>query len=55
MAHRGAQAHESRCTGCHSVDQDRVGPRHASVRGRKARLERWLADPQALVPGQRMG
>lgn len=74
---RGALAYESRCTGCHSVDQDRVGPRHAGVLGRKAgsvpefayspalraagfrwdrdRLERWLADPEALVPGQRMG
>ena len=74
---RGAQAYESRCTGCHSVEQNRVGPRHAGVFGRKAgsvpyfayspalkaagfrwdrtRLERWLADPQALVPGQRMG
>ena len=76
-AQRGAQAYESRCTGCHSVDQDRVGPHHAGVFGRKAgsvpdyayspalkaagfrwdrtRLERWLADPEALVPGQRMG
>ena len=74
---RGAQAYESRCTGCHSVEQNRVGPRHAGVFGRKAgalrdfdyspalkaagfkwdtaRLDRWLADPEALVPGQRMG
>ena len=74
---RGAQAYESRCTGCHSVEQNRVGPRHAGVVGRKAgalrdfdyspalkaagfkwdtaRLDRWLADPEALVPGQRMG
>ena len=74
---RGAQAYESRCTGCHSVEQNRVGPRHAGVVGRKAgalrdfdyspalkaagfkwdtaRLNRWLADPEALVPGQRMG
>ena len=74
---RGAQAYESRCTGCHSVEQNRVGPRHAGVLGRKAgalrdfdyspalkaagfkwdtaRLDRWLADPEALIPGQRMG
>ena len=74
---RGAQAYDSRCTGCHSVEQNRVGPRHAGVFGRRAgalsdfdyspalkaagfkwdtaRLDRWLADPEALVPGQRMG
>lgn len=74
---RGAEAYEARCAGCHSVDTDRVGPRHAGVFGRKAGsvpgfayspalrksgitwnaqlLDRWLADPEALVPGQRMG
>ena len=74
---RGAQAYESRCGGCHSVESDRVGPRHRGVLGRRAGsvagfdysralkasgllwdarlLERWLADPEALVPGQRMG
>ena len=74
---RGAQAYESRCAGCHSVESDRVGPRHRGVLGRRAGsvagfgysralkasgllwdarlLERWLADPQALVPGQAMG
>lgn len=73
----GQQAYEARCGGCHSVDADRVGPRHAGVVGRRAGsvpgfpysealrnsgltwdaalLERWLADPEALVPGQRMG
>lgn len=76
-AARGAQAYESRCTGCHSVEADRIGPRHAGVAGRKAgsvpgfayspalkgsnivwdqkSLERWLTNPEALVPGQRMG
>ncbi|MFT3821421.1 MAG: c-type cytochrome [Rubrivivax sp.] len=76
-AQRGRQAYEARCGGCHSVDADRVGPRHAGILGRRAGsvpgfaysdalrrsgltwdaalLERWLADPQALVPGQRMG
>ena len=74
---RGAQAYESRCTACHSVDADRVGPRHAGVLGRRAGsvpgfayspalkasrfawdqslLLRWLTNPEALVPGQRMG
>lgn len=74
---RGAQAYESRCGACHSVEADRVGPRHRGVLGRRAGsvpgfhysralkasgfawdaqlLERWLADPEALVPGQGMG
>jgi cytochrome c len=74
---RGAQAYEERCGACHSVDADRVGPRHAGVMGRKAgnvpgfayspalkasnirwdeqTLDRWLTNPEALVPGQRMG
>lgn len=74
---RGQQAYEARCGGCHSVDTDRIGPRHAGVVGRRAGsvpgfaysdalrnsgltwdaglLERWLANPEALVPGQRMG
>jgi cytochrome c len=76
-AERGQQAYEARCGGCHSVDTDRVGPRHAGVVGRRAGsvpgfaysealrtsgltwdaalLDRWLANPEALVPGQRMG
>ena len=76
-AERGRQAYEARCGGCHSVDADRIGPRHAGVVGRRAGsvpgfaysdalrnsgltwdaalLERWLANPEALVPGQRMG
>lgn len=74
---RGREAYEARCGGCHSVQADRVGPRHAGLMGRRAgsvagfdyspalqrsgitwnatTLERWLADPEALVPGQRMG
>jgi cytochrome c len=76
-AERGQQAYEARCGGCHSVDADRIGPRHAGVIGRRAGsvpgfaysdalrksglvwdaalVERWLANPEALVPGQRMG
>ena len=33
---RGAEVYASRCGGCHSVDADRVGPRHAGVFGRHA-------------------
>jgi cytochrome c len=35
-ASRGAQAYQARCGGCHSVESDRVGPRHAGVFGRRA-------------------
>ncbi len=74
---RGRELYESRCGACHSVDADRVGPRHAGVLGRRAgavttydyslalrastiiwtatTLDRWLADPEAVIPGQRMG
>jgi cytochrome c len=76
-AQRGEQVYESRCGGCHAVESDRVGPRHAGVFGRRAgsvkgfdysdalaksrvvwdeaTLTRWLADPEAVIPGQRMG
>lgn len=76
-AARGQASYEARCGGCHAVDTDRVGPRHAGVLGRRAgsvpgfaysealrrsgltwtadRLARWLEDPEALIPGQRMG
>lgn len=75
-ATRGAQLYEARCGGCHSVEADRIGPRHAHLAGRKAgsvagfdysaalrtsgivwsaaTLDRWLANPEALIPGQRM-
>ncbi len=74
---RGAQTYADTCGGCHAVDTDEVGPRHAGVVGRRAgsvveftyssalkgsritwnekTLERWLANPEALVPGQAMG
>jgi cytochrome c len=73
---RGRAAYDARCGGCHSVEADRVGPRHAGIFGRRAgsvegfdyspalkasrivwnreTLERWIADPESLVPGQRM-
>lgn len=74
---RGAELYEARCSGCHSLDANRVGPMHRGIVGRKAgsvkdypysaalrkskltwnegALERWLANPEALVPGQKMG
>jgi cytochrome c len=33
---RGKTLYESRCFGCHSIDADRIGPRHRGVVGRKA-------------------
>jgi cytochrome c len=73
---RGEQLYESRCIACHSLDENRVGPKHRGVYGRKAgslpdfaysaalasskivwsdtTLNRWLTDPERLVPGQRM-
>lgn len=35
-AARGQQLFEKRCTGCHSLEQNREGPRLAGVFGRKA-------------------
>ena len=35
-AERGQELYESRCTGCHSLDGNRVGPAHRGVFGRKA-------------------
>ncbi len=32
----GQQLYESRCGGCHSVQANRVGPKHLGVVGRKA-------------------
>ena len=64
------------CSGCHSLDENDVGPKHRGEVGRhagsvpgfsyspalkasgltwsKANLDRWLTNPQALVPGARM-
>ena len=72
---RGATVYQV-CMGCHSLDEDDVGPHHRGVVGRvagslpgfgyspalkdshvvwdPANLDRWLADPQSLVPGTRM-
>jgi cytochrome c len=76
-AARGKQLYESRCVGCHSIDENRAGPAHKGVFGRKAgsakgfdyslalkssnliwnerTLDRWLADPESTIAGQKMG
>jgi cytochrome c len=76
-AGRGKKLYESRCIGCHSIDENRVGPAHRGVFGRKAgavdgydyspalkkakvvwnekTLDRWLSNPEATIPGQKMG
>ena len=33
---KGKALYESRCAGCHSLDHDRIGPRHRGLIGRKA-------------------
>jgi len=35
-ASRGKELYDSRCTGCHSIDQNRIGPAHQGVFGRRA-------------------
>ena len=35
---RGKELYDSRCTGCHSIDQNRIGPAHQGVFGRRAGL-----------------
>lgn len=73
---RGAALYDDQCSTCHAPDEDRSGPHHRGVIGRRAgsvagfdysdalaqagftwsdaTLDAWLANPQALVPGQRM-
>jgi cytochrome c len=70
------QALYQACSGCHSIDDDDIGPRHRGVVGRRAgtvpeyayspalkasglvwdaaTLDRWLSNPQDLVPGTKM-
>ncbi|MBC3919060.1 c-type cytochrome [Undibacterium sp. CY18W] len=33
---QGQALYEARCFGCHSVDANRIGPKHANLIGRKA-------------------
>jgi cytochrome c len=76
-AEHGRALYQTRCTACHSLDYNGVGPAHRGVFGRAAgtapgysysdavkslrltwneeTLNRWLADPEKVAPGQRMG
>ena len=76
-ADAGLVLYQARCSACHSLDHNGVGPAHRGVFGRgaalapgfaysdalksshliwdEASLERWLADPEKVAPGQRMG
>ena len=75
-ASRGKTLWEARCSACHTVDHNSVGPMHRGVVGRmsgsvpgydyspalaqshfiwtEAKLLKWLTNPEALVPGQKM-
>src|SRR5262245_57530341 len=76
-AAHGEELYAMRCIACHSLDENRVGPKHRGVYGRRAgraenyeysaalrrativwdekTLDRWLSDPEKLIPGQKMG
>lgn len=76
-AEAGRALYQARCSACHTLDYNGVGPAHRGVFGRasgqakgyaysdalkavkapwtEATLDRWLADPEAYAPGQRMG
>lgn len=71
----GGQLYQG-CMGCHSLDENDVGPKHRGVVGRPAAsvpgyayskalkgsgltwtpamLDKWLTNPQTLVPGAKM-
>ncbi len=46
---RGQQLYESRCIGCHSMNADRIGPRHAGLIGRRAGSVSGFAYSAALA------
>lgn len=72
----GKALFEARCTGCHTLDKNKEGPRLRGVLGRRAgsvvdftysdqlkasnltwdeaSLDKWLANPDALVPDNDM-
>ena len=76
LAADGAALYAQRCSRCHALDQNKIGPSHAGLVGRKAgkmpgfayspalaaadftwtpeALDRWLTNPQAMVPGAKM-
>ncbi|EGD57777.1 cytochrome c class I [Novosphingobium nitrogenifigens DSM 19370] len=74
-AANGARLYQA-CMGCHSIEENDIGPSHRGVVGRSAgtvpgyayspaikgsglvwtpaNLDKWLTDPQVLVPGTKM-
>ena len=75
-AAQGKELVEKRCSGCHTLDKEKEGPRLRGVYGRRSgsvatfsysdaltnarivwdadTLERWLADPDSVAPGNDM-
>jgi len=73
----GQQLYQTRCSTCHSIDYNGVGPAHKGLFGRKAgslpnyqyspavqassivwnekTIDKWLTNPEKLIPGQKMG
>lgn len=47
-ATRGAKIYDDNCTGCHSLDANRIGPAHRGVFGRKAGSVKDFAYSPAL-------
>jgi cytochrome c len=76
-AKRGETLYQAKCSACHSIDYNGVGPAHKGLMGRKfgaqsdynyssalkasrliwteKTLDQWLANPEKLVAGQKMG
>ena len=74
---RGKTLYETRCMICHTINENRIGPMHKGLFGRKAgsvpgfdysqpvkdsklvwdekNVEQWLAFPDNVIPGQKMG
>jgi len=74
---KGKKLYETLCGICHSLTENRVGPSHNGVFGRKAgtvtgfnysagfgkldvvwnekTLDSWIANPEGMVAGQKMG
>ena len=76
-AKKGKSLYETRCGICHSLTENRIGPSHKDLIGRKAgivpgyaysegfaktslvwnekNLDAWIAFPENLIAGQKMG
>ena len=49
QADSGADAYRWRCAGCHAIDQNKYGPRHRGVFGRRAGTQPGYAYSRALA------